>query len=128
MFRTNYTFNDRLLLTVSWRIDGSSRFGPNNRYGNFPSFAVGYDFAQDAFLDKIPGLSRLKIRGSYEVIGNEKIADNAYLDLVTGNLNAVFGSPEMFNFGATFIERGNPDIRWGEKLPDRSRSRTRLHQ
>ncbi len=114
LFRTNYTFNDRLLLTASWRIDGSSRFGPNNKYGNFPSFAVGYNFAQDAFLEKIPGLSRLKLRASYGIIGNEKIAENAFLDLVTGNLNAVFGSPETFNFGATFIERSNPNLKWEE--------------
>ncbi len=114
LFRSNYTFNDRLLITLSMRADGSSKFGPNNRWGYFPSAAVGYNFSQDAFLESIPGLSRLKIRGSWGQTGNEKIGTFRYLPLVTSNLNAVFGNPETFNFGAGIITRANPDIKWEE--------------
>ncbi|HMG17752.1 MAG TPA: SusC/RagA family TonB-linked outer membrane protein, partial [Gemmatimonadales bacterium] len=72
LFRTNYTFKDRYLVTASLRVDGSSRFGPENRYGTFPSVAVGWNLGEEAFMSGRRPFSALKLRGSWGRIGNEK--------------------------------------------------------
>ena len=115
LFRTNYTLLDRYLLTASLRVDGSSRFGSENRYGWFPSVALGWNVHEEAFFagfrDFMPAL---KLRGSWGKIGNDKIGEYPGIPLVTGNLNAVFGPDGTLVFGATPINLANPDVRWEE--------------
>ena len=73
LFRANYALMDRYLLTVSVRADGSSKFGPDNRWGYFPSVAAGWRVSEEAFLkDRVQWLSNLKLRGSWGQIGNDK--------------------------------------------------------
>ncbi|MEZ4898767.1 MAG: TonB-dependent receptor [Saprospiraceae bacterium] len=112
--RINYTFKDRYLLTASFRADGSSRFGKNNRYGYFPSFAVGWNITNESFMSSIPLLSRLKLRASWGQIGNDKIGAYAGRPTVTSNLIAVFGRNEQIQNGASIVSLANPDIRWEE--------------
>src|SRR5690606_5962271 len=71
--RVNYSFNDRYLLGVNFRADGSSRFGENNRFGYFPSVSVGWRLIEENFLSNIDLLSELKLRASYGTTGNQEI-------------------------------------------------------
>ncbi|TAE48155.1 MAG: SusC/RagA family TonB-linked outer membrane protein, partial [Bacteroidetes bacterium] len=112
LFRVNYSLLDRYLLTASFRRDGSSKFGKNNRFGYFPSFALGWNIAQESFMQGQQLFDRLKLRASWGIIGNEKIGAYAGRPTVTPNLNSVFGPSEVLNFGASVITLANPNIRW----------------
>jgi TonB-linked SusC/RagA family outer membrane protein len=112
LFRLNYTFNDKYLFTATFRRDGSSKFIEANRWGNFPSFALGWNIARESFMDDIKVINNLKLRASWGQIGNEKIS---YLDqyaLILNGNNAVFGQSETFVPGSTFGKNGNPNISW----------------
>src|SRR6266581_1080497 len=112
LFRTNYTFKDRYLFTGSLRIDGSSRFGADNRYGYFPSFAVGWNMKEESFLRDNTLFTALKLRASWGQIGNDKIGAYPGVPIVTGNLNAVFGTGQGLQYGASPIELANPLVKW----------------
>ncbi len=112
LFRTNYSLLERYLLTASLRVDGSSRFGRDNRFGWFPSFALGWNINDEPFFPEIGSLDALKLRASWGEIGNDKIGAYPGIPVVTGNLNAVFGPSEELAFGAAPIELANPDVKW----------------
>lgn len=112
--RINYSFDSRYLFTASFRRDGSSKFGPNNKYGNFPSLAFGWNITNEAFFPAIDIINRLKFRASWGLIGNEKINGNAQYALITPGVNGVFGINENIQAGATFSGGGNPDLKWEE--------------
>lgn len=76
--RVNYTLMDRYLFTGTVRIDGSSKFPEDERWGTFPSFALGWRLVEEPFMQDIDWLSDLKIRGSWGQIGNQKIGDYRY--------------------------------------------------
>jgi len=83
--RANYTLKDRYLFTLSGRVDGSSRFGVDNRYGFFPAASTGWIITQEDFMAGIKNiLSYLKLRASYGFTGNSGIPDYAHLALYTG--------------------------------------------
>ena len=71
--RLNYKFDDKYLIALSSRIDGSSRFGANHRYGFFPAGSVGWIINKESFLQNVNWLSFLKLKASYGVTGNENI-------------------------------------------------------
>jgi TonB-linked SusC/RagA family outer membrane protein len=79
--RINYKFDNKYLLTVSARVDGSSRFGENNKYGFFPAASAGWIMSEEGFLQGSEGLSLLKIRGSYGLTGNAEIGNFDHLGL-----------------------------------------------
>ena len=112
LFRTNYSFLDRYLLTASLRVDGSSRFGSENRYGSFPSFAVGWNLAEEPFFPETSAIDAMKLRVSWGEIGNDKIGAYPGIPVVTSNLNAVFGPTEALTFGASPFELANPEVKW----------------
>lgn len=112
--RVNYSYLDRYLVTATLRADGSSRFGENNRYGYFPSGALGWRLSEEPFLADVESLSNLKLRGSWGIIGNDKIGAYPATPTVQGNLNAVLGDGEELQFGATPNELANPDVKWEE--------------
>jgi TonB-linked SusC/RagA family outer membrane protein len=112
LFRTNYTLDGKYLFTGSVRVDGSSRFGEDNRYGTFPSFALGWNVSDEPFFPDIAAISAVKLRGSWGEIGNDKIGSYPGIPVVTSNLNAVFGASEELAFGATTIELANPEVQW----------------
>jgi TonB-linked SusC/RagA family outer membrane protein len=116
LFRANYTYKDKFLVTGTFRRDGSSRFGRESRFGNFPSIALGYRLIEEEFLQNQNFLSDLKIRGSWGVIGNDKIAFYEGRPVVTGNENAVFGENEELIYGATLTRLANPFIQWEETV------------
>lgn len=110
--RVNYVFNDRYLVTASLRVDGSSRFGRNERYGVFPSAAIGWRVDQEPFFPQDGALNRLKARLGYGTVGNDKIGNYPSIPTVQGGLNAVLGESEALNYGATLDTLANPDLRW----------------
>lgn len=113
LFRINYSLLDRYLLTVSWRTDQSSRFSEDNRVGNFPSFSVGWNAGQEAFVKNLGLFDRLKMRLSYGILGNQA-SSSAYpsTGAVTSGLYAVFGPGEDLNQGATLVSLANPNLQW----------------
>ncbi|MEZ4829228.1 MAG: SusC/RagA family TonB-linked outer membrane protein [Bacteroidia bacterium] len=113
LFRANYTLFDKYLFTATYRRDGSSKFGVNDRYGDFPSFAVGWRVKEESFLKEVKWLSNLKIRASWGINGNDKIPYQARFARVSSSgLEAVFGTDEQLVPGATLSDAGNPDLKW----------------
>ncbi|MBS4056260.1 MAG: TonB-dependent receptor [Bacteroidales bacterium] len=112
LFRANYTYNDRYILTATFRRDGSSKFSEQNRYGNFPSFAIGWNAGNESFIRDIDLISTLKIRASWGKIGNEKITYFDRFARVNSNLMAIFSNPDAAYPGASYGKSGNPDLKW----------------
>jgi TonB-linked SusC/RagA family outer membrane protein len=77
--RAGYTFNHKYLFTASIRRDGSSRFGPDKKYGNFPAAAIGWVMTEERWLKDIPVLTFLKLRASYGLQGNSEIPEYQYI-------------------------------------------------
>ena len=114
LFRLNYVFKDKYLFTGSFRADGSSRFGAENRYGYFPSLALGWNITNEAFMSNQTLLSRLKLRASWGVIGNDKIGAYPGRPLVNSPFYYAFGPDEKLNIGATIEGLPNATIQWEE--------------
>lgn len=112
LFRVNYTFNDKYLLTATYRRDGSSKFSKENRYGDFPSVALGWNVINEPFMQNFEFLTNLKVRGSWGIIGNEKIDYNRRFSRVLNAVGGVFGVNETLYPGATFGVTGNEDLKW----------------
>ncbi len=112
--RVNYSYKDKYLLTASIRADGSSYFGPGNKWGVFPSVSVGWIASKEKFLENVDWISNLKFRGSYGVTGNNRIVDYAFVDqlfaanYITGAGNGSSAQGVITN--ASILP--NPDITW----------------
>jgi TonB-linked SusC/RagA family outer membrane protein len=111
LFRANYTYNSKYILTATYRHDGSSKFSSGNRYGNFPSFAAGWSVSKEEFMKNIPFISNLKVRGSWGIIGNDKIAYDKQYSL-TQTMVTVLGNPPSANSAITYSVSGNPNLKW----------------
>ena len=114
LFRGSYTYDSRYLLTVTGRVDGSSVFGENYRYGFFPSIGVGWNIANEAFLEDNDLLSDLKLRGSWGITGNDRVGAEARFLVVAPGQDAVFGTNEAINPGASLSRDANEDLKWEE--------------
>ncbi len=108
--RVNYSFKDRYLLTATLRADGASNFAKNNRWGYFPSVAVGWRFTEEEFMQPLTNvLSSGKLRLSYGQTGNSNIGNKAISYYKTG-YNNEFGGTE--SVGVYLDQMGNPDLKW----------------
>lgn len=110
--RVNYVLMDKYLFTITSRADGSSRFGEGNKWGFFPSFALGYRLSQEDFIQQIGVFSNLKIRGSYGITGNSEIGSYRSLAALD-NQDYIFGGPNdqlVSGFGPNRV--ANPNLRW----------------
>ena len=112
--RVNYSFDNKYLLTASLRADGSTRFGSNNKYGYFPSFALGWNIAQEDFLKKIPAISELKLRASWGETGNQEVQNK-----ITKASYALSGADGYYLYdnltlvnGISVTRTPNPDLKW----------------
>lgn len=110
--RVNYGFKDRYLLTANFRRDGSSRFGRNNRFGNFPSFSVGWRLNEEAFLQNLDAISELKLRFSWGEVGNQEIDNYASIATVDPVASYILGEGQSPAPGAAILGQGNPDLQW----------------
>src|SRR3546814_7551664 len=106
MFRANYGLWDKYLLTLTARVDGSSRFGQNNKYGFFPSVALAWRVSDEQFMDNVSAVDDLKLRLSYGSIGNTAISPYQSLGALAGN-NNLFGSEPAIGFQPSTLP--NPD-------------------
>ncbi len=112
--RVMYDYKGKYLLTASIRRDGSSRFGPKNRYGNFPSVSLGWKINED-FLRMVPEIDLLKLRLSWGQTGNENFRDYWYFNLMDPLTNSryTFGENQsLWLGGATTSFQANPLIKW----------------
>jgi TonB-linked SusC/RagA family outer membrane protein len=107
--RLNYIYKDRYLFTLTARADGSSKFGANNKWSFFPSFAVAWRASEEAFMKDLDWLSNLKLRTSYGKTGNQNIAEYQSLSRL-GTMNYALGGVLNSGLGPNNIP--NPDLKW----------------
>ena len=108
--RANYSYANRYLVTLTGRVDGSSKFGANNRYGFFPSAAVAWRASEEPFLQDWESLSDLKIRVGYGVVGNEGIPPYSSQGLLL-NMEAYIGDSEIIKGQAPYT-LNNKELKW----------------
>ncbi len=112
MGRLNYGFKDRYFLDITARVDGSSKFGANNKYGFFPAASAAWRIVEEPFMQNVSWLSDLKLRASYGVTGNAG-GINPYQSLATvaatGN-NYNLNNSYQIGINPTGI--ANPNLRW----------------
>ncbi|MET3029446.1 TonB-dependent receptor [Flavobacterium sp. UW10123] len=105
--RLNYSFSDRYSFSASLRADASSNFGPNNKWGYFPSFAAGWTVSNESFFESLSNtVNYLKFRAGYGSVGNQNIPANRYQTILSLTASPFGGvSPTIDNLG-------NPNIKW----------------
>ncbi|MHB1922141.1 MAG: SusC/RagA family TonB-linked outer membrane protein, partial [Chitinophagaceae bacterium] len=107
--RINYAYKDKYLLTATIRRDGSSRFGPNNKWGTFPSLSAAWRISNEAFLQKFHFINDLKLRAGYGLTGNQNIGNYSFASVLT---------TAVYNFNgqtvpATVAQQiPNPNVKW----------------
>jgi TonB-linked SusC/RagA family outer membrane protein len=103
--RANYAYMDKYLLTFTGRSDGSSKFGPNNKFGYFPSGAMAWRLSKEDLLKNVTWIDDIKVRGSYGLTGTQNIGDQMYRSLY---------SPYSYsgNNALAPTQLGNPKIKW----------------
>ena len=111
--RVFYSYQNKYLFTATIRRDGSSKFGKNNRYGYFPSFSLGWNVAEEKFMENVHWLDQLKLRGGYGVLGNQEIDNYQYSSTITTGVNYPDGNGGLLQ-GAFPKNFANPDIKWEE--------------
>lgn len=108
--RINYSYKDRYLLTATMRADGASYFAKNNRWGYFPSVALGWRFTEEEFMQPLTSvLSNGKLRVSFGQTGNSNIGNRAISYYSTGNNNEFGGTEQV---GVYLSQMGNVDLKW----------------
>lgn len=108
--RVNYNYADRYLLTLTGRIDGSSKFGRGNKYGFFPSMSAAWRLSEESFMKSQNVISNAKLRASYGVVGNEGIAPYSSQGIMY-NTEAYVASNEIIT-GLTPYTISNQDLKW----------------
>jgi TonB-linked SusC/RagA family outer membrane protein len=103
--RANYAYKDKYLLTFTGRADGSSKFGPDNKYGYFPSGAIAWRLSKEKFLGNASFIEDLKLRVSYGLTGNQNIGNQKYRTLYT---------PYSYAGSNALVpdQLGNPAVKW----------------
>lgn len=107
--RVNYAYDETYLMSASIRTDGSSRFGPNNRWGYFPSASIAWRVTEEDFMSGLDALNNLKLRASYGVTGNFNIGNFAYLGTIGDYAYSPGGN---YAIGQAQNSFGNPDLKW----------------
>ncbi|SDS72977.1 TonB-linked outer membrane protein, SusC/RagA family [Mucilaginibacter mallensis] len=110
--RLQYGYKDKYLLSAAIRADGSSRFGPNTKYGYFPSASAGWIVSDEDFMKKVDFISQFKLRLSYGQTGNFQIGNYAYLSTLSPS-NYILGSGSgALQPGLFQNTQGNPNLGW----------------
>lgn len=112
--RVNYAYKNKYFAQVIMRREGSSRFGANNKWGNFPAASVGWTISQEAFMQQLTFINNLKLRIGYGVTGNQGI-DN-YQSLITLGTGGLYPQEGIYyqTYGAS--RNPNPNLRWEKKM------------
>jgi len=112
--RINYDYKGKYLIAASYRYDASSRFGSDNRWGDFPSLAAGWRISEESFMQGVSAISNLKLRGSWGKAGNDRIGDYRYSATLTDNYNYSFTGSEVLGVGTTAVGPANAGLKWEE--------------
>jgi len=109
MARINYDYKGKYLLTATMRRDGSSRFGENSKWGNFPGFALGWNLHQEDFMKDLTWLDELKLRASYAQVGNQGLSPYQTQGL-EGRTSYAWNNTAAYGYRPNTI--GNADLKW----------------
>lgn len=116
--RLSYNYDERYMAEVTFRRDGSSRFGSNYKWGNFPSVSVGWNIRNESFMQSVDWLSTLKLRASWGINGSDSIPDFVYAVYMNSGNNYIFGSgangSESITLGTKPSGLANPNAHWEE--------------
>lgn len=117
--RLSYDFNGKYLFQANIRRDGSSRFGPNEKYGVFPSASLGWRISDEEFLNNVIWLSNLKVRGSYGILGSDRIGNYLFDPSYSSSRSLYVFEPTGINMGTDAVgfylsSASNADLRWEE--------------
>lgn len=116
MARLHYSYDDRYLVTATFRADGSSKFGKDNRFGYFPSFAAAWNIGNESFMQSVKPISQLKLRVGYGQTGNQNIGAYAFADKLSVNGVYNFGSQRGFESNLVNLIYpyllSNPSVKW----------------
>jgi len=107
--RINYNYLSKYIVAASYRRDGSSRFGPNTKWGNFYSFSGAWRVSDEDFMKSFKNVSSLKLKASYGVTGNDNFADYRWISKLTQTRTAI-GNSLITTYYPSNIE--NPDLEW----------------
>jgi len=108
--RLNYAYDNRYLLTATFRADGTSRFPSSNRWGYFPSVGLGWNIAEEDFMKGQKTLTTFKIRGSWGKVGNDQINTNVYFPIAAINLPYFYEGVEYS--GIAFDQLPDRNVKW----------------
>jgi TonB-linked SusC/RagA family outer membrane protein len=107
--RLNYTYNNKYSVTFTGRVDGSSRFGANSKYGFFPSAGLGWQMSNESFMAGLKAVDHLRLRASYGVTGNTEIGLYRSLGTIGFGTTLIGGSRQT----SSFVQRlPNPGLEW----------------
>jgi len=112
--RVQYDYKGKYLLSAVVRRDGSTRFGPGNKFGYFPSGSVGWIISDENFMSNNKFFQLLKMRASYGILGNDRIPDYRFTSLLTGEGTYFFGGNNLEDeyYGVASGPISNPEIKW----------------
>ncbi len=111
--RVNYNYKDRYLIGASIRRDGSSRFGPNNKWGSFPSVSAAWRISNEQFMQTNGLVSNLKVRASWGKAGNDGIGNYLFQSGLLTTFNYILQDGNLLN-GVSPFGLSNPDLKWEE--------------
>lgn len=111
--RLQYNYEGKYIFSGVMRRDASSNFGPENKFGYFPSASLGWVVSEEKFLTNNKLINFLKLRGSYGVIGNDRIESNAFQSVLGGEGVYVLNGTRVFGIAASRL--ANPEVKWEEQ-------------
>ncbi len=112
--RLQYDFQEKYILNLTFRADGSSNFAPDNRWGYFPSVSAGWVLTRENFMQGIQWLNFLKLRGTWGQVGNQNVVPYQFLSPISfSNTSYIFGPVEGANTQGAYPNRiANPNVKW----------------
>lgn len=110
--RINYVYDDKYLVTASYRADGSSVFGANNKWGYFPSASVAWRASQEDFIADLGLFSELKLRASWGITGNQAISPYQTLARISSGANYPYNGLDGTDLGFYILNAANPNLKW----------------
>lgn len=113
--RFQYNYKSKYLFSAVLRRDGSSNFGPENKFGFFPSGSLGWVASEESFLEDSDAINFLKFRASYGIIGNARIGSFGFVSTMSGE--GVYVFDDALTYGSAEGVLSNPEVRWEKQKP-----------
>jgi TonB-linked SusC/RagA family outer membrane protein len=110
--RINYSYGERYFVTFSYRADGSSVFGANNKWGYFPSASVAWRLSEESFIKSLDIFSNLKLRGSWGITGNQAISPYQSIAAMASGSNYPYNGNDATDLGFIISNAPNPNLKW----------------